>query len=141
MNRYSRTINCAFAGLGLGGLVLATPATAADLALKAPALQRVYDWTGFYVGGHFGYGSGSLGPGTNPVPEESGIFPSSVTGLIGGIAAFLDQRDRGVKDLLARVLRLLRLPSQRDYDVRHSAMLQSRSRTVSCLRANAAYGR
>ena len=84
MNRHSRTINCAFAGLGLGGLVLATPATAADLALKAPALQRVYDWTGFYVGGHFGYGSGSLGPGTNPVPEESGIFPSSVTGLIGG---------------------------------------------------------
>jgi high affinity Mn2+ porin len=30
------------------------PATAADLPVKAPATQRVYDWTGFYVGGHFG---------------------------------------------------------------------------------------
>ncbi len=87
MSRCSRTRNCAFAGIGLGALVLGTPATAADMAIKAPALQSVYDWTGFYIGGHFGYGSGGLGPGTNPLPEQSGIFPSSVTGLIGGYEA------------------------------------------------------
>jgi high affinity Mn2+ porin len=87
MSRCSRTRNCAFAGIGLGALVLATPATAADIAFKAPALQSVYDWTGFYIGGHFGYGGGGLGPGTNPVLEQSGIFPSSVTGLIGGYEA------------------------------------------------------
>ena len=60
------------------------PAHAADMPLKAPALRAVYDWTGFYVGGHFGYGGGSLGPGTNPLPEQGVLFPHSVTGLIGG---------------------------------------------------------
>jgi high affinity Mn2+ porin len=54
------------------------------MPLKAPALRSVYDWTGFYVGGHFGYGGGSLGPGTNPLPELGLLFPHSVTGLIGG---------------------------------------------------------
>ena len=54
------------------------------MPLKAPALKSVYDWTGFYVGGHFGYGGGSLGPGTNPLPEQGVLFPHSVTGLIGG---------------------------------------------------------
>ena len=51
-------------------------AAAADLPLKAPALKTVYDWTGFYIGGHVGYGGGSLGPGTNPLPEE-GVFVSA----------------------------------------------------------------
>ena len=65
-------------------LALAHPACAADLPLKSPALKAVYDWTGFYVGGHFGYGGGSLGPDTNPLPELGVLFPHSVTGLIGG---------------------------------------------------------
>ena len=56
---------------------------AADLPLKAPALKSVYDWTGFYIGGHFGYGGGSLGPDTNPLPERR-VLSASVTGLIGG---------------------------------------------------------
>ena len=51
----------ASAGIGLGMLTLAEPALAADLPLKAPALKAVYDWTGFYVGGHFGYGGGKIG--------------------------------------------------------------------------------
>src|SRR5581483_7358938 len=55
----------ASASLGLGMLVLGEPALAADLPLNAPALRTVYDWTGFYVGGHFGYGGGSLGANTN----------------------------------------------------------------------------
>nr|WP_244549209.1 carbohydrate porin [Bradyrhizobium canariense] len=57
------------------------------MALKAPAYQTVYDWTGFYIGGHVGYGGGSLGPGTNPIPEQGVVFPPSITGLIGGYEA------------------------------------------------------
>ncbi len=64
-----------------------SPAAAADLPLKAPALKAVYDWTGFYIGGHFGYGGGSIGPGTNPLPEQGVFFPTSLTGLIGGYQA------------------------------------------------------
>ena len=65
-------------------LMLADAALAADLSLKAPELRAVYDWTGFYAGGHVGYGGGSLGPGTYPRPEQGVFFPTSVTGLIGG---------------------------------------------------------
>ena len=60
------------------------PACAADLPLKAPVYKAVYDWTGFYVGGHVGYGNGSFGPGTNPLPAQGVFLPDSVTGLIGG---------------------------------------------------------
>ena len=72
---------CQLAATALG-IALGGPALAADLPVKAP--MAVYDWTGFYVGGHFGYGGGSLGPGTNPLPEQGVLFPPGVTGLIGG---------------------------------------------------------
>jgi high affinity Mn2+ porin len=81
MSRYRPTLQRVVA---LGLLAGAGTAHAADMPLKAPVLKSVYDWTGFYVGGHFGYGGGSLGPGTNPLPEEGVLFPHSVTGLIGG---------------------------------------------------------
>ena len=84
MNRIRRQWKRASAGLGLGMLALADPALAADLPLKAPALRAVYDWTGFYIGGHFGYGGGSLGPNTNPLPLEGVFLPHSVTGVMGG---------------------------------------------------------
>src|SRR5665213_1830582 len=87
MSRRGRTHTCAFAGVGLGLAALTSSADAADLPLKAPALRAVYDWTGFYIGGHVGYGGGSLGPGTNRVPEEGVFFPPSITGLIGGYQA------------------------------------------------------
>ncbi|WP_051379163.1 carbohydrate porin [Bradyrhizobium murdochi] len=61
-----------------------SPVKAADLPLKAPALRTLYNWTGFYVGGHVGYGDASFGPGTNPLPEQGVFFPHSATGLIGG---------------------------------------------------------
>jgi high affinity Mn2+ porin len=48
-------------------------ALAADLPVKAPVRSAVYDWTGFYLGGHTGYGGGSFGPGSNPLPEQ-GVF-------------------------------------------------------------------
>ena len=41
-------------------------------------------WAGFYIGGHFGYGTGGFGPGTHPFPGEGGFLPASVTGFIGG---------------------------------------------------------
>jgi len=65
-------------------LALVDPGAAADLPLKAPARKSVYDWTGFYVGGHFGYGDASFGPGTSPFPLQGVVFPHSATGLIGG---------------------------------------------------------
>ena len=84
MNRHGRTGTYVCAGAGLGAILLAGSALAADLPRKAPALKTVYDWTGFYIGGHVGYGGGSLGPGTNPLPEQGVVFPPSITGLIGG---------------------------------------------------------
>jgi high affinity Mn2+ porin len=87
MNWYSRSLERLVAGLGLSVLALVAPAIAADMPLKAPAFKAVYDWTGFYLGGHFGYGGGSLGRGTNPIPEQGVFLPHSVTGLIGGYQA------------------------------------------------------
>lgn len=60
---------------------------AADLPIKAPVRAALYDWTGSYVGGQVGYGGGSFGPGTNPVPEQAVFFPHSLTGMIGGFQA------------------------------------------------------
>jgi high affinity Mn2+ porin len=74
-------------------MALANPpfAAAADrsakLAVKAPVRAAIYDWTGFYVGGHFGYGDASFGPGTNPIPLQGVFLPPSPTGLIGGFQA------------------------------------------------------
>jgi high affinity Mn2+ porin len=75
--------------LSIGIIVLALlgaePAHAGGAAMptKAPALPA-YDWTGAYIGGHFGYGGGSLGAGTNPVLDEGVVLPPTITGLAGG---------------------------------------------------------
>ena len=78
----------AVAGLALGAtsldVVLAADAT---LPLKAPRVAPVFDWSGLYVGGHVGYGGGSFGPGTNPLPQQGIFFPHTITGLIGGYQA------------------------------------------------------
>src|ERR1700736_3493646 len=60
------------------------PAAYVTKAPQAPIRLDVYDWTGFYVGGHFGYGDASFGPGTNPLPLQGVFLPHSPTGLIGG---------------------------------------------------------
>ncbi|QPF87956.1 carbohydrate porin [Bradyrhizobium genosp. L] len=75
------------AGAALGAAAFGTPASAADLAVKSPVRDAVYNWTGFYVGAHVGYGDGSLGPGTNPLPEQGVFFPPTITGGIGGFQA------------------------------------------------------
>ena len=87
MNRCSRSWESVFAGVGLSLLALDGPAAAADMPLKAPVFKAVYNWTGFYLGGHVGYGGGRFGPGTIPLPEQGVFFPHSITGLIGGFQA------------------------------------------------------
>ena len=51
------------AGLGLLAVAFAAPASAADLPrsmpYKAPAYVTAYNWTGFYLGVHAGYGWGA----------------------------------------------------------------------------------
>jgi high affinity Mn2+ porin len=72
------------AAIASGVLLLPAASFAADLPLKARAAKVVYDWTGFYVGGHVGYGDAGFGPSTNPLPEQGGILPHSATGFTGG---------------------------------------------------------
>ncbi|MBS0531881.1 MAG: carbohydrate porin [Proteobacteria bacterium] len=57
------------------------------MAVKASDAMSVYNWTGFYLGGHAGYGGGSLGNMANAQPDQGVVFPPSITGLIGGIQA------------------------------------------------------
>jgi high affinity Mn2+ porin len=89
MGSVGRYRKCLLAGIALGAFGAEAPAHAADMKLpvKAPALTAVYNWTGFYLGAHVGYGNGSLGPATNPHPLQGVFFPPSVTGLIGGYQA------------------------------------------------------
>jgi outer membrane immunogenic protein len=49
-----------FSGVALGALVMAAPAMAADMPVKAPKAPIVlpYSWTGFYVGANVGYSWG-----------------------------------------------------------------------------------
>src|SRR5260370_13517985 len=84
MNCDRRSPRHVFAGAAFGALALGSPALAADMALKAPAYKAVYDWTGFYLGGHVGYGDGGLGPGTHPPPEQGRVFSPTSTGVTAG---------------------------------------------------------
>jgi outer membrane immunogenic protein len=58
-------------------LLIATPTFAADLPVKAPraapAVAAVYNWTGFYIGGHAGYGWGQT---DSTILEDSFAFPA-----------------------------------------------------------------
>jgi hypothetical protein len=90
MGRVMKRISAIGGGTGIE-LAAWWQAGAADLAsslpVKGPVRSAIYDWTGFYLGGQFGYGGGSFGPDTNPLPERRVFFPHSVTGLIGGYQA------------------------------------------------------
>jgi high affinity Mn2+ porin len=85
MKRYRRSREWVFAGLGLGMFALDSPAIAADVPVKAPHIQSVFDWTGFYIGAHAGFGRGaSSAVLTDPaVTATSGSFG----GVIGGVQA------------------------------------------------------
>src|SRR5258705_4259912 len=55
------------------------------MPLKAPHIQSVFDWTGFYVGAHAGYSRGS----SNAVLSDpaSTATSNSFSGVIGGVQA------------------------------------------------------
>jgi high affinity Mn2+ porin len=59
------------------------PARSADVSTKALPTTS-YNWTGLYVGGNFGYGMGSFGPGTNPILGQAVLLPPTLTGFVGG---------------------------------------------------------
>ena len=67
-------------------------ATAADLAVKAPMLSPISNWTGFYVGGHVGAGWGTTestldslaAPGVPAVAAGIPIAQNSRSGFLGG---------------------------------------------------------
>jgi high affinity Mn2+ porin len=71
--------------------IAASAAESADLPTATPKkvldAAAYYDWTGLYVGGHFGYGMGTFGPGTNPILSQAVIFPPTFTGFVGGFQA------------------------------------------------------
>jgi high affinity Mn2+ porin len=74
-----------FAGVALGALTLDGTAVAADMPVKAPHIQAVFDWTGLYIGAHAGFGRGSSSAVlSDPAPAAtSNVFD----GMIGGVQA------------------------------------------------------
>ena len=88
VNRNRRSLEHALAGAAFGALALGSPAIAADMPLKAPPIfGRRSTGPASIIGGHVGYGGGSFGPDTNPLPLQGVFFPHSITGLIGGYQA------------------------------------------------------
>jgi len=85
MNRGSRSWECVFAGVGLSLFALDGSAVAADMHVKAPHIQAVFDWTGLYIGAHAGYshGTSSAVLSDPAAPAASSTF----SGTIGGVQA------------------------------------------------------
>jgi len=73
----------------------ATPALAADMAMKAPpaAVAPVYNWNGFYFGAHAGVGWSDGSAEANPLPSEAAFnelrhhFDIRAAGVLGGVQA------------------------------------------------------
>ena len=83
VNRKRRSLEHALAGAAFGALALGSPAMAADMPLKAPHLRPAFDWSGFYIGGHTGYGRGSS---TAVLSDPLAVSTNSVfSGVIGGV--------------------------------------------------------
>jgi len=87
MGRYRPILQRA---LALGLLAGAGTAHAADMPLKAPAPKPVYDWTGFYLGAHAGFGWGrSDAVLTDPLTSSGG---NVTNGSIAGVQAGFNRR-------------------------------------------------
>jgi len=74
----------------LGLLVVDGAAMASDMPVKAPHIQSVFDWTGFYIGAHAGYSRGS----SNAVLSDPATTATSNSfgGVIGGVQAGYNYR-------------------------------------------------
>jgi outer membrane immunogenic protein len=82
------------ASAAVAALIVAGPALAADLPLKAPApVAAVWSWSGFYIGGHGGYGWGHDSFTDINDPFFFGKFPGFAAtgfdpkGYLGGVQA------------------------------------------------------
>jgi high affinity Mn2+ porin len=85
VNRNRRSLEHVLAGAAVGALTLGTPAFAADIPLKAPYLRPAFDWSGFYIGGHTGYGRGSsTAVLSDPLAASTNSVVSGVTGGVQG---------------------------------------------------------
>lgn len=85
-------------GAALAALAFAAPASAADVAVRGPIYKAApaptFNWTGFYFGGHIGYGSGEANLGFEPDGFLGGLqlgynwhfAPSWVFGIEGDIS-------------------------------------------------------
>ena len=89
MNRCGRSWESALAGAGFGLFALDGAAIAADIPVrmpvKAPYIQPVFDWTGFYIGAHAGYGRGT----SSAVLADPATLANvnHFSGVIGGVQA------------------------------------------------------
>src|SRR6266700_7728370 len=83
MSRDRRFLQCVLAGAAVGAMTFASPTLAADVILpvKARQFRPAFDWSGFYVGGHLGYGRGSAHDGV-PDPFPTG---KALGSLFGGV--------------------------------------------------------
>ncbi|MBX9651029.1 MAG: carbohydrate porin [Xanthobacteraceae bacterium] len=90
MGRSRHSLQQALAVAAFGALALGGDAAAADITLKAPYLQPAFDWSGFYIGGHTGYGRGT----SSVAIADPDIATTSkvVSGLIGGVQAGYNYR-------------------------------------------------
>jgi opacity protein-like surface antigen len=62
------------------------PSVAADMAVKAPPVQiPLMDWSGFYVGGHLGWGEGKFRGTPHDTETDDGIARAKPSGLVGGM--------------------------------------------------------
>jgi high affinity Mn2+ porin len=89
MNRRRRSREYVWAGLGLSLLALDGRANAADIPVrmpvKAPFMQPAFDWSGFYIGAHTGFGQGSS---SAALSDPTTITTNSVFGgVVGGLQA------------------------------------------------------
>lgn len=79
--------------LGTALALVSAPAFAADLPMKAPPMVApvaVYNWTGFYIGGHVGWGwteveSIQLAPGSAAFPTGTAFAKNNLDGFLGGV--------------------------------------------------------
>jgi high affinity Mn2+ porin len=90
LNRCSPSSARVLAGVGLSLLAFDAAAVAADLQVKAPPIQAVFDWTGLYIGAHAGYSRGASSAVLSG--PAAGAATNSFSGVIGGVQAGYNYR-------------------------------------------------
>ncbi|MGY8664495.1 hypothetical protein Q3C01_19385, partial [Bradyrhizobium sp. UFLA05-109] len=94
------------AAVGFAGLGLAAPASAADMAVKAPPpapVVAIYNWSGFYIGANGGWGQsrGCVDFVTDIFGTVAGGCATRSGGLVGGQIGYRWQTNQFVFGLEA----------------------------------------